>query len=401
MNRYYLCTIAIVTLVSLGLTSLASEVKYDVDSFFSSPRRLATGDVGMLYPYDGLLFLENPGILSFTKMNNFFITKVSICSGASAGYLYNTLNLASYNLSPIEWIGFDWAILTNELMKDPYGVVLNSNPEVALFGPLCFGYVGNGIGIMIYNDFSSSIDVKQAPGIPYVELKSFAEIGITLGFGTYFEISKFYTLHTGISLSYAKRYKSPFFYGASPLEIVYYYENIPNKGYEYDVSDSFWGDIGLILDDGGHFKYALTLNNFFGRKFYWTRVAFHNNQENIKGENYESYIPPSLSLGAMFHLEKIPYIPTLLLSDFMIELNLVNLLKLNEYWFKKVKLGSEISILKIFKLRGGINQGCPTFGLGIDLLYVVLDLSFSQYEKGVLPGQESIQNVCLSLEIKM
>lgn len=63
------------------------------------------------------------------------------------------MNLASYNLNPTEWIGFDWNILTNDLLRDPYGILLNTEPEVGLMGPLAVGYVGNGIGILLYNDF--------------------------------------------------------------------------------------------------------------------------------------------------------------------------------------------------------------------------------------------------------
>lgn len=397
MRKIIYFYIFLILLIGKGFSQ---DVRYEIDSFLSTPRQLSLGDVRLLYPYDALLFLHNPGILSYTKTSSFYITKISFYSGARVGYLYNTLNLSSYNLNPAEWIGFDWASLTNQLLKDPYGILLNAEPEVGLFGPLTIGYVGNGLGIVIYNDFFSSLDVKQFPGLPYVEIKSFAELGITFGFSTYFEILKFYTLHTGISLSYSKRYKSPFFYGASAIEVVNYYENIKNQIYEYDVGDSIWGDIGVILDDGGYFKYSLTINNFFGRSFYWTRIAYQGSQEVSKGYTYISYIPPSASIGAMFHLEKIPYIPTFLLSDFIVELNLVNLFNFSEFWFKKVKVGSEISLLKIFKIRGGLNQGYPTLGLGIDTKYVVIDLSLSQYEKGVLPGQETIQNISASVEIK-
>ncbi len=376
------------------------EVKSDVDSFFSSPRQLSFGDVKLLYPYDALVFLNNPGILSYTKSEKFFLFKLSFYSGARTGYIYDVLGLSSYNLSPTEWIGFDWNRLTNDLLKDPYGILLNSEPEVGLFGPISVGYVGNGIGILLFNDFFSSLDIRQAPGIPYVDLKSFAEIGITFGFGTYFEILKFYTLHVGVSFSYSKRYKSPFFYGGSALEIVNYYERTRNGIYEYDVGDSFWGNIGVIFDDGEYFKYALTVNNFFGRTFHWNRISYENGKEIFSGYNYLSYIHPSISLGIMFNTEKILFIPTFLLSDFMVELNLVDVVNFNEFWFKKFKVGSEISVLRIVKLRGGINQGFPTFGFGVDLVYFAIDFAFSQYEKGALPGYQSIQNVSVSAEIK-
>lgn len=394
---------SLVVIISLFChkVALSQDVRYDIDSPLPTTRQLAYGNARLLYPFDALLFLENPSILSYTRKNNFFITKISLYTGARGGYLYEALNLSSYNLNPIEWSGFDWPSLYASFLKDPYGILLNADPQAGIFGPLCIGYIGNGIGIVLYNDFYSSLDLKQFPGLPYLEVKSFAEIGASFGFSTFFEIGKFYTLHTGISLSYSKRYKSPFFYGASLLEVMNYYHSISNRIYEYDSGDSIWGDIGIILDDGQYLKYALTLNNFFGRTFFWNRIALVNRNEVVKDLKYISYIPPSLSLGFMFHLEKIPYIPTFLFDNFMVEINVNNIFNFGEFWFKKFNLGSEISILKIFRVRGGINQGYLTFGLGIDINYLVIDLSFNQYEKGVLPGQQPIQVLSASVEIKI
>lgn len=399
-GRSILAIIVFLALLGFVVEGFGQDVRWDLSSFFSTPRQLSYGDARLLYPYDPLLFLSNPSILSYTKVNGFYLTKLSFYAGANLGYLYNTLDLASYNLNPVEWIGFDWNVLTNALLRDPYGVLLNTEPEVGLFGPLVLGYIGNGVGILVYNDFFSSLDILQAPGIPIVFLKSFAEIGITLGFSTYFDVSKFYTLHLGISLSYSKRYKSPFFYGASALEIVNYYEKTREGIYEYDVGDSFWGSIGAILDSGGVFKYSLVVENFFGRTFYWNRVSWMDNREVSKDYSYLSYIPPRLSFGVLFHLEKIPYIPTFIISDFMVEVDIVNVFDFSEFWFKKLKMGTEISLLKIFKARGGINQGYLTFGIGVDTKTVVVDISLSQYEKGPLPGYKGAQSVSVSFELK-
>ncbi len=149
---------------------------------------------------------------------------------------------------------------------------------------------------MVYNDFFSSLNVRQSPGLPYVDLRTFAELGLTFAFGTYFDLAKFLTLHSGVSISYSKRYKSPFFYGGSVFEIVKFYENTQQGIYEYDVGDSIWGNIGFILeDDNLNLKYALVVENFFGRAFYWNRIIYTNGGEVIKeANNYISYIPPEV-----------------------------------------------------------------------------------------------------------
>jgi len=395
MGNYMKKVIFVLLIVLLSIDGFG-----EVESFLYSPRQLALGGTTLLHPFDSIYFLKNPAIVSYTKQPNFYITKLSLLSGANMGYLDKTLNLSSYQLSSL-WAGFDYSTLLSNVMNDPYGVALNSDPEVGLFGPINLGYIGNGIGIMVYDDSFSSLDIKQMPGLPYVVLKSFSELGVTFGVGTYFSVSKFYTLHAGISFSYYKRYKVPFDQGASVPELMNYYEKVQNNIYEYDVSDSLSGNIGLILDDGDHLKYAITLENFFGRTFNWSRTRFTESKEETLNYNYyQTYLPPSLNLGVMYYLPKIPYIPSFLLSEFMVELDIKNLIK-NEFWYKKLSLGTEISLLKVVKLRGGINEGYPTFGLGIDFYYLTIDLAVYQYEKGVLPGQQGSQSLSLSLEIKI
>jgi hypothetical protein len=395
MGSYMKKVIFVLLIVLLSIDGFG-----EVESFLYSPRQLSLGGTTLLHPFDSIYFLKNPAIVSYTKQPNFYITKLSLLSGANMGYLDKTLNLSSYQLSSL-WAGFDYSTLLSNVMNDPYGVALNSDPEVGLFGPINLGYIGNGIGIMVYDDSFSSLDIKQMPGLPYVVLKSFSELGVTFGVGTYFSVSKFYTLHTGISFSYYKRYKVPFDQGASVPELMNYYEKVQNNIYEYDVSDSLSGNIGLILDDGDHLKYAITLENFFGRTFNWSRTRFTESKEETLNYNYyQTYLPPSLNLGVMYYLPKIPYIPSFLLSEFMVELDIKNLIK-SEFWYKKLSLGTEISLLKVVKLRGGINEGYPTFGLGIDFYYLTIDLAVYQYEKGVLPGQQGSQSLSLSLEIKI
>jgi len=386
--------------IILAIALLSVNALGEVESFLMSPKQMALGGTILLHPFENTAFLKNPAIASYTKQPNSYIAKLSTLLGANIGYLDKALQLSSYQLSSL-WAGFDYSRILSNVMNDPYSIALNSDPEVGLFGPLCLGYVGNGIGIMIYDNSFSSIDVKQMPGLPYLVLKSFSEIGITFGVSTYFSISKFYTLHTGISFSYYKRYKVPFDNGASISELMNYYENTKNNIYEYDVSDNFSGNLGIILDDGEHLRYAITLENFFGRTFNWSKIRFtEGKEETLEYNYYQTYIPPSLNLGVMYYLPKIPYIPSFLLSDFMVELDIKNLIN-KEFWYKKISVGSEISILKVIKLRCGINQGYPTFGLGIDAYYLTIDLSIYQYEKMVLPGQQGSQSISLSVEIKI
>ena len=55
--------------------------------------------------------------------------------------------------------------------------------------------------------------------------------------------------------------------------------------------------------------------------------------------------------------------------------------------YQKINMGTELNTLAGFlKLRGGLHQGYPTFGLGIALLIFRLDYAYFTRELGTAPG---------------
>jgi len=56
-------------------------------------------------------------------------------------------------------------------------------------------------------------------------------------------------------------------------------------------------------------------------------------------------------------------------------------------FFYKWHMGTEISLLNRFNLRGGFNQGYPTAGAGLDLWILKLDYAYYGEELGLAPGQ--------------
>ncbi len=374
--------------------------KIEDDSFFATSRSMSMGGVFLATVEDNLNFIRSPALVSAVRNPQFFVTRIVPYVGGNIQYLNNILGFSTFDFSSL-WTGFDLGQLVNNLTNsDLYGAILNSYPNIAMYGPISLGYVGNGFGILLFSDSKSSLNFKQVVGIPDIYLKSFMEVGFAFGFGTYFDLFKDYTLYVGANVIYTKRYKMPLD-GVSVLEILNYYSDTQEKKYRYFTSDSFFANIGMIIDDNSFFRYILNFRNVFGRNFNWSEAVIIDGKENLLRYGIEtSYIPTKVDFGIQYYLGKIWEIPSFILSDLVIELNLDDVVNLSEYWFKKVNIGLEISLLKFVKLRGGISEGYPSVGLGLDFYYFAIEAGFASHENGYIPGQIPITALFISTEIK-
>jgi len=84
----------------------------------------------------------------------------------------------------------------------------------------------------------------------------------------------------------------------------------------------------------------------------------------------------NLKVGARINL------PFRIKAEFMV-VDLLN--KQDTNFFNRVHIGGEMDLV-ILKLRGGFNQGYPTFGVGLNLAIIQLDLAVWTDEIGSVPG---------------
>lgn len=68
-------------------------------------------------------------------------------------------------------------------------------------------------------------------------------------------------------------------------------------------------------------------------------------------------------------------------------------------FFKRINLGTQIRILKLFRLRGGFHQGYPTFGAGLNLGIVRLDYANFATEETRYPGGSEVRSHQVGLTI--
>jgi hypothetical protein len=65
---------------------------------------------------------------------------------------------------------------------------------------------------------------------------------------------------------------------------------------------------------------------------------------------------------------------------------------------KKIHVGGEVTIA-MFDIRGGLYQGYPTYGVGVDLFIMQLDAAYYKIERGAYPGQTPDERVQVGLSM--
>lgn len=108
---------------------------------------------------------------------------------------------------------------------------------------------------------------------------------------------------------------------------------------------------------------------------------------------------PDVSVGLSYSPRLIPYI---LEPSFYLELqDPVNAIANKESVWNLLHMGGELKLLSFVYLRGGLNQGWMTAGLGLDLLILQLDGAVFTEELGRHPGDFPRSGVAVNLRIHL
>lgn len=113
--------------------------------------------------------------------------------------------------------------------------------------------------------------------------------------------------------------------------------------------------------------------------------------------NGDSESPPRIKDNLSFGLGMAMDLPGL---DFKAGMEYRHITLQGEQLGKKLHLGGEVG-LPMLDIQFGLNQGYPTIGTGIDLLFMRLDLASYTEEVGYYPGQTPSQRFRASLSIDL
>lgn len=298
---------------------------------------------------------------------------------------------------------FDIAnIIINEDMDEIPSLLQGVYAGIDLLGPVSFGYVGGGLGFGIY---SNSYSVISSNGPLTINADIGSEIILTSGYAMRLPLPlpETHTIDAGMLLK--GTFKGEVSFSKSVLEIM-------DIGMDTLKTEPFSFITGIGVDLG--LRYSL-LNiitlGLVGRDVYsptlrneYTNVeAFSSGAEPVR--EIRGIVPFALDFGIMYSPDFES--KNLFISGIKIYLDYYNIF---DFWLYPelavnpilhVGIGAEVSILSIWDIRAGFNQGLFSAGFGLDLYYFKLNLAMFGIELSTEPGLQSVYNMQLGFEFRI
>ncbi|OHD55970.1 MAG: hypothetical protein A2Y33_10955 [Spirochaetes bacterium GWF1_51_8] len=354
---------------------------------------IATGGAGVADAGRfGLIFM-NPAALGINEMKGFSILKV----GARA-------NIDSYDLAMLGLKIANGEVSLETMTSDQWQMILDLRSTIGVTGPLMLGYMGSGLGLLLYDDILTSVTVKPSPGIPYVDFETYADIGFIVGYGFElpipFFLGKFTRVYGGINLKYLNRmkYVDP---RMSLLEALDMGAGIAAFQKGFLMGQNISSDVGVIINSP-EFAFGFVVHDWFSTGFNWSEYVLKQGsfgfEKLTNSAVYETtYFTPALDVGINWMLP----ISGFLLSKMEIYFDVVNALDFTESYLLKFRLGIQARLFQFLDVRAGLYKGYPTLGLGFDLPLIKINAAYYVEELGTLPGTIPQQNVMFDIQLML
>jgi len=123
------------------------------------------------------------------------------------------------------------------------------------------------------------------------------------------------------------------------------------------------------------------------------------NEDTRMETDYDLVIPMSLLVGIGYEVNIGAPVGLKLAADYEKVLYADEATAEKETFWKGLHAGAEVSLLNMIKVRGGINQGYLTGGVGLDLFVAEINASYYSRELGLYAGHK--QNEALALEVAL
>jgi len=328
-------------------------------AFYNTMRDRAMGNVGILSAKGATAFINNPALLT---RGNVSISPVTIQFFLNNNFLElgdfigdNNEDFANFDsLSPgkLDTLYTDLNKIDNRWMK--------------LGFPVSAGITIKNLGFAFYG--TPNLEVKIDKGI--YEPTAFGRgnfdrvITFGLGLGLDFLVPG---LKGGVGVKLITRKEIPEIkFGFSEITSG---EDIIGDLLEDSLSISRTGvafDIGGLYKMSDGFEVGFVLADLFGSL----------DNDSLAGDTSGTDFETNLKVGARMNL------PFRIKGEIMV-VDLLN--KRDTNFYNRVHIGAEMDLV-ILKIRGGFNQGYPTYGVGINLAIIQLDLAVWTDEIGSVPG---------------
>ena len=278
------------------------------------------------------------------------------------------------------------ALANGEDLSDPGNVTKYLNDTTLSFGlsgPIYLGHVGNNFGFSFYNTARTLLDTTPGALQPTADYHTFTDLGFTGGFG--YKIIDH--LYAGFNVKVILRLKSEL--EGTVTEVL---DTIEDDDVPIAKSVGFGGDLGLLYRPKPWLSLGLNARDFFGTRFYYW--------EDISGnQNYpSSMIKPRIALGVAFfpirkNYEEKPK------NDLTIAFDYWDILD-NSSPLSNIKFGVMFNTLRVLDLRGGIDAGYLTGGIGLHLRFFHFSTAYYVKELGSYPGSKPLQTLTFEFAFK-
>lgn len=292
----------------------------------------------------------------------------------------------------------DMAGITSELVDIIEGIYAGLN----LVGPISLAYVGKGLSFGLFNWADISIEPRGGANLSALITDNLLFTG-----GYCFRIPiKETTLDIGLQLKALFRgtvdsYNSPLelmtTLTANPLSLI--------TGEDFIFSLGGGLDLGILYSIGKRFSVGIVGRNVYTPTMRNNYLSLDEFLAAADPEQEAGIIPLDLSAGIKF----APPLGLLdrYISDFQILFDYTDILDFithsntAKHWLLHLSLAIELKLLEKLALRGGLAQGLPCAGIGLDLSFLQINASMFGSELSLFPGMRPAYNLILGFEFKL
>jgi hypothetical protein len=270
--------------------------------------------------------------------------------------------------------------------------------------PIAFGFAADGFGFSLYNFSGMTIDAANLTDISVifsetVLIQAAYAFPISLGGSHY------------LDLGFGAK---TFIVGSSSLQTTLLDLNATLgtlmlnpaalfTAYPFTLTLGVGLDAGIRYRWGKGFAIAVVARNAVtpsSSTTYTSADAFLGTGSAAISSSGQELLPIEVDVGIAFRpgfgeLDRF-------INDLVISVDYVNVLNLfapfSRNWLLDIAVGVELRLLDVLTLRGGVREGLPAAGFGIDLTF--MELSFALYgtELGFEPGSRPAFNVAVMLD---
>ncbi|MCX7820704.1 MAG: hypothetical protein N2258_03415 [Brevinematales bacterium] len=334
----------------------------------------------------GMLFM-NPASFGITPKGYFSLLKLGIRLNYDLYQYYQSYDKISGAMSG------DMSSITPETLA----IINNLKISTGLNGPLAFGYLTEGVGFLLYNDFHTSLYTKPSFLLPYADFGAYADFVFLAGFGTKFELpfyfGKIVKTYGGIAVKYINRLK----YENKRLSFLKIIDMVSAGAFKegYLWGQAIGSDVGLMFK-GENISVGITVKDWFNTFFSWN--TYDTNFQYHPEEKVEpTYYPASFNFGISYKLNN--YFMKYGISDWIFAFDIVDVFYFEENYFLKLRFGTEVKFLNIFRARAGVYKGYPTFGIGAEIPFLNINFAYYTEELSSVPGYKPQQNFVLEIHV--